>query len=70
MNLKDKNCVLCGESIASGSVSFAIGDIAVHCECLEEHCKTTNCLGCKIGEYPDCAFTSMKKALMNLEGEN
>lgn len=62
---KNLTCKLCGESITSGGVSFKTGDgIAVHCECLEEHCISTNCFSCGIGKYPDCAFQDMKKVLL------
>ena len=34
-------------------------------ECMEDHCVSTNCYGCKLGEYPECRFLSMKKAFMD-----
>lgn len=64
-----KNCIICNESIQSGSISFAVnGEYAVHCECIEEHCVNTSCYGCKIRKYPDCVFISMKKSIMNANG--
>lgn len=68
---RNLTCKLCDESITSGCVSFKTDDgTAVHCDCLEEHCVSTNCLGCKIGKYPDCAFRDMKKVLMKNGKEN
>lgn len=67
--IKTENCIICDESIKSGSISFAVNDeFAVHCECIEEHCVATNCYGCKIGKYPNCVFLSMKQALMKNGG--
>ena len=28
--------------------------------CQVEHCRTTNCFGCRIGNYPDCRFLYLK----------
>ena len=30
-------------------------------ECQVDHCMNTNCLGCKIGNYPDCEHLERKK---------
>ena len=30
--------------------------------CLTEYCRTTNCLGCSRGNYPDCPYLELKKA--------
>ena len=29
--------------------------------CLIEHCLATNCLGCRLGKYPECSFLPIKK---------
>ena len=67
----NKICAICNESMMSGDAGFVTNDgVAVHCSCLEEHCVSTNCLMCKIGEYPFCVFQSLKKALMSANGGN
>lgn len=37
-------------------------------DCMVEHCLATNCLGCTLGNYPDCQFLPMKKSYQ--EDEN
>ena len=33
-------------------------------DCLVEHCLNTNCFGCNIGKYPECAFFPTKNYYM------
>lgn len=35
--------------------------------CMTEHCCSTNCLGCELGDYPNCQFQNMKQIYMNQE---
>ena len=66
-------CKLCGTRMA---VKTAIGMIATSnyiggdiChDCMVEHCLATNCLACKIGQYPECEHLELKKIYMNPEG--
>lgn len=30
--------------------------------CMEEHCKSTNCLACDIGKYPNCRYLYLKES--------
>lgn len=32
--------------------------------CQVEHCMNTNCLGCQMGNYPDCRHLDLKKSYM------
>jgi hypothetical protein len=65
-NLEQKQkCAICGENVAAESGEFRTNNgSAVHRECIEEHCTATNCLGCKIGKYPDCVFLDVKTKLI------
>lgn len=36
-------------------------------ECQLDHCMATNCLGCKIGKYPECEHLDRKKFYMEEE---
>lgn len=59
-------CKVCGCKMG---VKTAVGIIASSCfigtdtcyECQIEHCLETNCLGCKVGNYPDCPHLETKK---------
>jgi len=68
-----KKCKLCGckmvwenphlpEHFQASSCDIEDWDIC-H-DCMVEHCTTTNCLECKMGEYPECRFLEMKNHYM------
>ena len=68
-----KDCKLCGDRVVcenphlpgcfhEGSSNLEGWDIC-H-DCMVDHCVTTNCLGCKYGEYPNCRFLEMKRHYM------
>ena len=64
---KEVVCDTCGHKIV---FKTAVGPMAssdyigtTTCRsCQAEHCRTTNCLGCKIGNYPDCRFLCLKES--------
>lgn len=35
--------------------------------CMTEHCNSTNCLGCKRGNYPDCRWKHLKRPVFAYE---
>jgi hypothetical protein len=64
-------CKMCGRELGTrmsdGSIicsSSYIQDNDYCYECQVEHCMSTNCLGCKIGEYPHCKHMDLKKFYM------
>lgn len=60
------NCSVCGAQIIFEDEGrfFASSDYigADMCRpCMEEHCKSTNCLMCDIGKYPNCKHLYLKE---------
>lgn len=41
--------------------SCNIDDSDICYECITEHCTFTNCLGCSIGDYPNCKYQNIKE---------
>jgi hypothetical protein len=67
--MDSKVCVLCNKSMKSGGIVFAVNNgIAVHCECLENHCVKADCSKCIIGNDSDCVFADFKRALIEVSG--
>lgn len=67
-------CKMCGcklgVRIANGSIicsSSYIEDNDYCHECQVEHCLTTNCLSCTIGEYPNCRHKDLKDHYLEQE---
>lgn len=61
------NCSVCGSEIIfeDNGRFFASSDYigTDMCRpCMEEHCKSTNCLACDIGKYPDCKYLYLKES--------
>jgi hypothetical protein len=52
-----------GEEYGICSSAYVEGFSMCH-ECLVEHCISTNCLGCRLGVYPDCSFSGIKEYYM------
>jgi hypothetical protein len=60
-------CKVCGCKMG---VKTSVGIIASSCfigtdtcfECQVDYCLNTNCLGCKVGTYPDCPHLETKKS--------
>lgn len=65
---EDKRCEWCGQTLFQAVPSFpghymASSDYIdgpVCRSCMEEHCAQTNCLGCKIGTWPNCRYRWLK----------
>jgi hypothetical protein len=65
-------CKICGCKMG---VETAVGIIMKSCyngtdicdDCMLDHCLSTNCLGCKIGKYPECEHLSRKKFYLEEE---
>lgn len=64
-------CKMCNRELGvrvAGSIicssSYIEGNDYCH-ECQVEHCLSTNCLGCEIGEYPNCRHQDLKAHYMN-----
>lgn len=64
-------CEACGRSLGQlvpgyGIIcsSSYIGGPLCH-ECQVEHCLSTNCLGCRRGEYPNCEHIDLKRFYQN-----
>jgi hypothetical protein len=49
--------------------SCNIEDWPICHDCMMEHCRRTNCLGCEYngGDYKDCRFLDIKRHCMNPE---
>jgi len=69
-----KNCTLCGGKMVWENPhlpghfhesSCNLEDWDMCHDCMVEHCTSTNCLGCTLGEYPDCRFLDMKRHYMD-----
>jgi hypothetical protein len=69
-----KNCKLCGAKMVwenpyisghyiESSCNMDGWDIC--CECMADHCCSTNCLGCEYGKYPECRFLELKRHYMS-----
>ena len=77
---KGTNCTRCnarliwenphipGHFHESSNIAADGWDICI--DCMGEHCVSTNCFGCSLGEYPECQFLSMKKLLMEEKTDN
>lgn len=71
---KEMFCDTCGSQIvyktAAGMMASSdyIGTSTCR-DCQMEHCRRTNCLGCEIGNYPDCKFAYLKQMAMEEEGD-
>ena len=65
-------CKICGCKMG---VETSVGIIMSSCyigtdtcfECQVEHCLSTNCLKCEVGQYPDCEHLDLKKCYMEEE---
>jgi len=71
-----KNCKVCGCAMAwenphlpgyFQASSCNLEDWDTCHDCMVDHCVTTNCLGCRLGKYPECRFTEMKKHYMEFQ---
>jgi|GEM_PF-544665 len=69
-----KNCTICGckmiweNSSLQGHFhesSCNLEDWDICHDCMVDHCTATNCLGCKLGKYPECRFLDLKKHYMD-----
>ena len=65
---KKKNCNVCGGWLVKRHPAgfwYASSDyigMDTCYTCWIEECLTTNCLGCKRGNYPDCKWIDLKKS--------
>lgn len=72
---KNTHCSVCGHELLFDVGGMMLGssdyleDSDMCRSCMEEHCNTTNCLGCTIGDYPNCKFLWLKTSL-HLEKED
>lgn len=64
-------CKMCGEELGirmtDGNIicrSSYVEDNDYCHECQVEHCMSTNCLACEIGEYPNCRHQGLKNAYL------
>lgn len=66
---REINCKVCGSWLIHEhpdcpgmfyASSDYIGADLCH-DCMSDHCAQTNCLGCKIGSYPNCKYAYLKK---------
>ncbi len=65
---EEKNCNVCGGWLVKrppagfwyASIDYIGMDTCY--TCWLEECLTTNCLGCKRGNYPDCKWIDLKKS--------
>ena len=60
-------CKICGAEVIfeDNGRFFASSDYIgtdICRNCMEEHCKSTNCLACDIGKYPDCRYLYLKES--------
>ena len=62
-------CSTCGRKMG---IKTDVGIVMKSCyngteicdDCMLEHCVSTNCLGCRIGRYPECQHLERKKFYM------
>ena len=63
---EEQSCGICGcrlifmTSVGMMASSDYIGTKICR-DCQMEFCRTTNCLGCEMGTYPNCEFTYLKQ---------
>ena len=73
--VKEIFCDTCGSQLvfktAAGAIASSdyIGTSTCRV-CQREHCRTTNCLKCETGKYPDCQFPGLKRPALEKEFNN